>query len=485
MTTDTPITAAAYADLVRAELTDLPPDDLASMVEGLDAHLAEIAADGQADLVAALGAPAAYAAELRSAAGLPAKAGAAVAGWAPPTPQAPRRLTWSSAYTARSTVALTIYAAAVAVAVVRRPAGVAVIAAVTAGVAVAWWAVHTLLGKCELSERWVGPGRALVATAAIATATLLGAVVAHPGDRLDSAISPGWDPSGEQINTTTTIVQLQGHFTETMVQVANCSAQNGVARMMTSALGDVGFTMAAPTYCTLDPKLAASSLVFNEGTPGAADVAMTLAKILGLNAEPADLPIPVETGVWAEGSGVVLLLGDDLAGKTLDQIQGAPLGAPTSTTFPAMSTTSTVVSPTAPPAAPGTLRFTVEMPDVDGTAEVRDVAGQVCVYIHLPDGDSFGCYPLDAIESGNAWSATKASSTSSTLLVTGLAVPSIGFHLLVGDDTIMPDANGFWYVALPTGTSEFTIVTDRTVTPVNVVEYHPLVPPTTTTVYNP
>ena len=33
MTTDTPITAAAYADLVRAELADLPPDDLASMVE--------------------------------------------------------------------------------------------------------------------------------------------------------------------------------------------------------------------------------------------------------------------------------------------------------------------------------------------------------------------------------------------------------------------------------------------------------------------
>ena len=59
MTTDTPITAAAYADLVRAELTDLPPDDLASMVEGLDAHLAEIAADGQADLAAALGSPAA------------------------------------------------------------------------------------------------------------------------------------------------------------------------------------------------------------------------------------------------------------------------------------------------------------------------------------------------------------------------------------------------------------------------------------------
>ena len=33
MTTDTPITAAAYADLVRAELTDLPPDDLMGSIQ--------------------------------------------------------------------------------------------------------------------------------------------------------------------------------------------------------------------------------------------------------------------------------------------------------------------------------------------------------------------------------------------------------------------------------------------------------------------
>ena len=126
------------------------------------------------------------------------------------------------------------------------------------------------------------------------------------------------------------------------------------------------------------------------------------------------------------------------------------------------------------------------MPDIDGFAEVRDVAGEVCVYVHVPDGDSFGCFPLDAIESGNAWSATKASSNASTLL-TGLAATSIGFHVLVGDDTIMPDANGFWYVVLPPGASEFTIVTDRAVTPVDLMEYFPLVPPTatTTTAYNP
>ena len=55
MSSDTPTTAALYAQQVRAQLTDLPPDQLDSIMDGLDAHLAEVVADGQPDLVAALG----------------------------------------------------------------------------------------------------------------------------------------------------------------------------------------------------------------------------------------------------------------------------------------------------------------------------------------------------------------------------------------------------------------------------------------------
>ena len=349
--------------------------------------------------------------------------------------------------------------------------------AVAAGVGVVWWALNWLVGRSDLAPRPLAGGRAIVAVAALAAAAILGA-------ELHATHNDG--SGGGDVVPLTTYLPGGGHFTETMVQVANCSAQNGVAGMMTSLLGDTGFTMAEPAAGTCDPKLTTSYVIFDEGMPGAADVAATLALLLGVHAEPAVLPIKVEGGAWADGSGVVLLLGNDLAGKTLDQIQGTWFGQPTVSTFPAVSTTSTVVFPTAPPAAQGTLRFTATMPDIDGFAEVRDVAGEVCVYVHVPDGDSFGCFPLDAIESGNAWSATKASSNASTLL-TGLAATSIGLHVLVGDDTIMPDANGFWYVVLAAGVTDFTIVTDRAVTPVNVVEYYPLLPPTTTTtaVYNP
>ena len=63
--------AAEYAGAVRDALRDLPPDLLHATVDGLDEHLAEIAADGTTDLTQTLGPPDVYAAELRAAAGLP------------------------------------------------------------------------------------------------------------------------------------------------------------------------------------------------------------------------------------------------------------------------------------------------------------------------------------------------------------------------------------------------------------------------------
>ena len=109
---------------------------------------------------------------------------------------------------------------------------------------------------------------------------------------------------GAYVLTMTTVLPIDGaDFTSTQVQVANCSAQNGVAGMMTSLLGDAGFTMAEPTFCPPDQRLTTSRVIFNEGTAGAVDVAVPLATILGLNAAPAGLPIKVESGAWAEGSG--------------------------------------------------------------------------------------------------------------------------------------------------------------------------------------
>lgn len=62
-----------YVGAVRAHLSDLPVEDADDLTSGLEADLAERAAElpAGADLAAAFGAPQAYAAELRSAAGLP------------------------------------------------------------------------------------------------------------------------------------------------------------------------------------------------------------------------------------------------------------------------------------------------------------------------------------------------------------------------------------------------------------------------------
>jgi hypothetical protein len=68
----------AYARDVRAALADVPADQLADLLDDLEEHLAEVADDADGPLVARLGPPAGYAAELRRAAGLagpPAPAG--------------------------------------------------------------------------------------------------------------------------------------------------------------------------------------------------------------------------------------------------------------------------------------------------------------------------------------------------------------------------------------------------------------------------
>lgn len=61
----------AYIAAVRAWLADLPADDVEELTFGMEADLAERAAEGEVPLGDLLGEPEEYAAELRSAAGLP------------------------------------------------------------------------------------------------------------------------------------------------------------------------------------------------------------------------------------------------------------------------------------------------------------------------------------------------------------------------------------------------------------------------------
>lgn len=113
--------------------------------------------------------------------------------------------------------------------------------------------------------------------------------------------------------------------TGTAVQVANCSIQNGVAKAMTASLADNGFTTVDAVTGTCEPKLSISMVIYNASDPAGQPVAETLAAVLGdLPVNAASLPILTQSGSWAQGSAVVLLLGNDLAGKTIDEISGIP-----------------------------------------------------------------------------------------------------------------------------------------------------------------
>ena len=81
----------AYARQVRAAFADVPADRLTELLDDLEEHLVEVAAEGGEPLAVRLGPPAEYAAELRRAAGLTDPAG----------PTGTADASWSTGFSAR------------------------------------------------------------------------------------------------------------------------------------------------------------------------------------------------------------------------------------------------------------------------------------------------------------------------------------------------------------------------------------------------
>jgi hypothetical protein len=130
--------------------------------------------------------------------------------------------------------------------------------------------------------------------------------------------------------TPTTVAQLVTAGTK--VQVANASNVSGTARQMSTALAGKGFDMAEAVSSTVNPKLELTKVIYDANDPNGLTVASSVAVVLGnVAVEAAPVPPPVESGAFAEGSGVIVLLGNDLAGKTLPAIAGEPT---TGTTAP-------------------------------------------------------------------------------------------------------------------------------------------------------
>lgn len=146
-----------------------------------------------------------------------------------------------------------------------------------------------------------------------------------------TTLDPTASTTATTVETTTTLAAVT---TGTKVQVANASTVDGAAGKMTTALTTKGFEMAEAVSAS--EKVDNSKVLFSPDVPEAEAVAKTLAAMLG-NIEVAaqGIPTPTASGNWAEGSGVILMLGNDYAGKTLAEISGQPA---TGVTVPPSST---------------------------------------------------------------------------------------------------------------------------------------------------
>jgi hypothetical protein len=118
------------------------------------------------------------------------------------------------------------------------------------------------------------------------------------------------------------------------VIVANSSHQNGVAKTLSTALQGQQFTMAAPTNGAT--KEATTKIQYKDGDTAALAVAQSVAKVMGVaTVDVMPTPVALADPATLADATVLILLGDDKAGKTLAQMTGAAsdtTGAGTSST---------------------------------------------------------------------------------------------------------------------------------------------------------
>jgi hypothetical protein len=128
--------------------------------------------------------------------------------------------------------------------------------------------------------------------------------------------------------TTTSATTASGEFeyvTEgAVVVVANASRVNGAAGLLSDGLGAVGFTVTEPTNSADDVEnIETTQIFYSPGDAAAQAVAENLRLAFGggdIVVEEVAVPAPTESGNLGEGT-VLVLLGNDVAGKTLEEIR--------------------------------------------------------------------------------------------------------------------------------------------------------------------
>jgi hypothetical protein len=120
------------------------------------------------------------------------------------------------------------------------------------------------------------------------------------------------------------------------VQVANSSHANGMAGQLSTALQGKGFTMGAPTNGAT--KEALTKIQYVSGDTTAQAVAQSVAQLMGVaSVDVIPTPPQLQDPSLLADNTVLVLLGDDKAGKTLDQMAQPDTG----TTAAAGETTTT------------------------------------------------------------------------------------------------------------------------------------------------
>jgi len=116
------------------------------------------------------------------------------------------------------------------------------------------------------------------------------------------------------------------------VVVANASSVNGAAGRLSERLAAAGFTMGEATNSS--ETLGTTKVYFNASVDGAQAVAESLVVVLGggdITAEPLPTPAPLSNPETIGDATVLVAMGEDVADKSLDELQG---GTTTDTSDP-------------------------------------------------------------------------------------------------------------------------------------------------------
>lgn len=138
----------------------------------------------------------------------------------------------------------------------------------------------------------------------------------EPAESVDSTTTTTAAPESTTTTTTTPELVVEG----ATVVVANASIVGGSAGRMTDELGQAGFTTAEATNST---ERVTDSIVYYTDAEGAQAVAESVGVAMGgLEVRAMPDPIPTESGDLGDAQ-VLVLLGDNQADRTLEELSGA------------------------------------------------------------------------------------------------------------------------------------------------------------------